>query len=281
MSHCRIRLINGDTVLTKHLKPSPLGEEANALFIDWLPTNGNDARLADDILTQMTALDVSIKQNIKTILFDRYLSITPKEHSWLIKHSNVILAEPALITRPHFIYMPFWTETFTIDELRIDDHDRPITLLYCGEINARIKAWEKYYIHMKTYYPDTVVAYTSEGLNVQKCQEYNLAGVNKSTNTYADAQYTIVIGSDAEYKRGYLDPNVFTALSVGCVPFLPEEHRYYRALPHVNPEGLHWYKDQYEYAYLGLMAEFYGVIDKSYPEMKVQSVVEQVYNLLS
>lgn len=283
----RIRLVNGDKTLSKYLQPVPFSEEADSLFIDWISTSSDDPSKAAAILVQTSSLEIAIDQKIPTILFDRYQSIATKEIKWLQKYNNIILCEPALVTRPGFIYMPFWVNILSLNDIQINDEPRPITLLYQGKIIDRIKSFENYYIRNKTYFPDITVVYNTEGLIQEKIDEYDLKGVKHTDKTYSDAQYTIAIGSDNDYKVGYLDPYIFKALEMGCVPFIPDEHRYYKGLPYNKPagvmpaSGIHWYLNQYEYSYLGLLAEFYECIDKYYPEMKVQHVVEHIYKLLS
>jgi hypothetical protein len=275
----KIKIINGDPVLGKALQS--VESDYDGLFIDWIPTFSNSPNKAKKLLTQTNILEEAVKKNIKTILFDRYQSITLKESQWVQKHKNIMLCEPALVTRAGFTYMPFWTKILSLDKIVVDDHIRPITLLYYGKITSRIKSFEDYYIWCKTYFPDTIVAYNSEGLDQTKSDEYESKGVNKTDKNYSDAQYTIAIGNEKEYKVGYLDPFIFKALELNCVPFIPNEHRFYRGLSnHIHPKGISWYINQYESSYIGLLSQFYEDIERYYPEMKINSVVEQIYKLL-
>ena len=273
-----VKLVNGDPILQGHLISNG---EPEALFIDWIPTTSEDSAHAADLLVQTESLEMAIKLGIKAILFDRYQAITDTEASWLRKHKNIILTEPVIKPRSGFEYLPFWLETLSINELRIDDTPRPITLLYKGEIVKRLRSFEQFYIPYKMYSPESTVAYSPEGLIQSKIIQYESKGLTPGHHTFSEAQYTVIIGSESEYRCGYLDPSYIEALKAGCIPFIPNEHRYYRALPSVSHTEVWWYSGLYEKTYLGLLSDVYKCINQYYPEMKVQSVAQQIYNLLS
>jgi hypothetical protein len=274
----RVKLINADNVLKETIETS--NENYDGIFIDWIPANTKNIKNAEKIITQTNILEEEIKKGIKIILFDRYQSITQKEVNWIKKYKNVILCEPALITRAGFTYMPFWTKILSINELRIDDHKRDITFLHCGEISSKMKSFEKFYNLYKSCFGDAVLAYNTEDQNQIEIFEQNFSYLNHSTKTYQDAKYTIAFGSEKDYKVGYLDYHIFEALEMNCVPFIPDDHRYYHALPHLTPKSVSWYTMEYENVYIGLLLDFYNAIKKYYPEMDVNSVKNQIDKLL-
>jgi len=270
--------INCDKSLQDDLESTSI--KSKGLFIDWIPTSSNDAKKAENIIIQTEAIETSIKKNIKTILFDRYQSITNKETQWFQKHKNIVLCEPSIITRTGFTYLPFWVKIKSLNEINLNNETRDITFLHYGKISSKIKSLEKYYKSYKTLFGDATLAYNSESENQIDIAEKNLDYMERTNKNYKDAQYTIALGSERDYKTGYLDPFIFKALENNCVPFIPDEHRFYHALPIIKPNTIEWYNKQYDLCYIGLICYFYQCIEKYYPEMIIQNVIKQIDKLL-
>jgi len=273
-------LFNVDYVLSRELAKSIKvteiedGFDSNikAIFIDWIPTY--DKNSANKLLKQVDIIEkYTTKKKIPTIIFDKFRGLTNKEVDWF-KKMNVKLFEPSIHLRSGFRYLPLWTKIKTLSEIEIDDHERKITLLYKGRLlSDRIKAFDNYYVESAKIYHKNLICYNSKNIISNKINEYKSFSVNATEDDYDSARFTIIIGSNPEYKDGYIDPTFFTALNKGCIPLLPIEHRYYASLKGIiiSPEDLSWYIGMnYNDVYLGLIYNIYQEIEMFYPEMNVE-----------
>jgi len=165
----------------------------------------------------------------KTIIFDRYLSITNKEFDWL-KKFNVTFFEPAINNRRDFQYLPYWVDNIEIDWSY--DIKKSIHLAYThNNMEDRLKYFEKYYKQYAMLFPDKKVCYSSNILNEKKVKDYeNNNMIFYKSIDYSNVLYSISIDNKKNYEIGYLDESVFKALKCGCVPLLPSEHKYFHAL---------------------------------------------------
>ena len=113
-----------------------------------------------------------------------------------------------------------------------------------------------------------------------KEEEYKNYGIQHKTFEYTDSQYTIIIGTNQEYRIGYIDAYTFKALDNNCIPLLVPEHRYFSKLGwNWTGEDLKWLHNQYEKMYIGLILEFYDGLERFYPEMKLQNVAGEIIRM--
>jgi hypothetical protein len=173
----------------------------DSLFIDWIW--GGNKNPSKRFALQGVAVKHYSKKGIPIVIFDRYMSIKPKEYEWLRKFNNISLFEPALNNRRNFVYLPYYIKTD--DNSIIEETDeRPIDVGFCG--NRNTPSFEKYYInYMKQYNNRNVVC--------------------KNEIDWRKVRYTVAIDSDKKYDMGHI--NISDALSNGCMVLCPEEHKYY------------------------------------------------------
>ena len=282
-----IGLLNVDDVLTDELSKTvqtidlnkSLDDNVKALFIDWLPTVDLRNALAEKLIKQVSVIKHYIKKKIPIILFDRFRSLTKTEIDWF-KKNNIKFFEPSLRLRSGFEYLPCWTKLKTLDDLTIDDRQREITLLYKGNLSKdKIESFREYYVDTAKKNDKISICYHSEYKIDPDVDLYYKSLVQPTRDDYSNSKFTILIGTQNDYRDGYIDGNIFEALEYGCIPLLPSEHRYYAALKSIytNISDISWYTEiEYHNIYLGIINEIYREIEKFYPEMNVEYTARKI-----
>jgi hypothetical protein len=254
--------------------------EGDAFYFDYLPIWKDKEKF----LLQIDILKHYIKKKIPIIVFDKYLSIKPDEHEWLLKFRNVSLFEPAINYRQGFRYLPhFCQKVKGISDLLLNkDEARGIVVGYKGIISDRIKSFEKYYVELGKNYPQFLIKYDNKvDIAKEKVDEYtNLNVLYDQSFQYKDVKCCMLLGSNRDYQVGFLDPHMFTMLDNNVIIMLPEEHRFYHSLfSDTVVKELHdmvLTVDMYDYTYLGYVLGIYERIEKYYPEMKINHFVDTI-----
>ena len=251
--------------------------ELSGLLIDWVPkTNPNFTK-------QAVIIENYTKKKIPIVLFDRYLSLSKKEDNWLRKF-RVFFFEPAINYRRGFSYLPQWIEKPDFKYYSKDKNQREYDLAYkCDNLNNNLKNFEKYYFEYAKLYPDKNVVYSTNNINKHKEKQYKEFGLKRVFDFYfSQATFTIAIDTEKNYNIGYLDENVFEAMSKNCLPLLPTEHKYFNAMFSGLTLSV-WSDVTYCIDMLGgtkevIIEEIYGKIEKVYPEFMIDNVVEVIKN---
>jgi hypothetical protein len=211
------------------------------------------------------------------MLFDRYRGLTNTEIDWF-KKNNIKFFEPSIQPRQGFEYLPYWTKIKSLNDLKIDNHEREITLLYKGDLSKdKIEPFREYYVDTAKKNPEYRISYHS-GYKIDPDVElYYKSLISPTKQDYSNAKFTILIGTQNDYRDGYLDSHFFDALENGCIPLLPIEHRYYGSFRSLtaSPSTMHWFTDiDYKNVYLGYINDVYREIERFYPEMNVKYTVK-------
>jgi hypothetical protein len=200
-------------------------KDIDGLFIDWVPKLPHSEGAW---FKQASLLQEYIKTDIPIVIFDRYFYLNEKEVNW-IKKFNVTLFEPALNSdRSGFRYLPEWIDSFEIETEY--DNEREYDLIYSG-IDYNIPEFEKWIVEYAMLFPEKKVGYSIGSLSSEfKKEEYKKKNLTEINTGYATGNTTVVIDSKESYQRGYLDSRYFDAMRNGCLPFLPEQHKYFHGL---------------------------------------------------
>lgn len=237
-------------------------DKAEAIFIDWQNKS------------LMKYFESVSKSKQKFIIFDRNLSISPGESNTL-RQKGAILTEPALnFRRKYFHYLPYWVKIKDINEIKLNTAPRTHDLVFKGPIQDKITSFNKYYIPYANEYPNTVVVDDNA---------YNNRSVVKKDFNFSECKATLIIGSEDDYKIGYLDYNFIEALNNNCVPLIVNESKYFSLLAPYrmnNSFDINYIVSNYETSYIGWLLGVYGTIKIFYPEMIVENVVQQVLELV-
>lgn len=249
--------------------------DVDALFIDWLPRNLTDSKK----LAQQAALVEACAKGKKTVvLFDKYLDINEREYKYL-KKFNTLFFEPAVNYREGFSFLPPWTKCYDLTELPTygERGKRDIDLGYIGTLKNRMKGFEKYYVEFAELYPKFNVSYSSS-LPKPKIDEYKDAGVTKKEFAYKDMKCFILIDTPRNYEIGYLNPDVFDIISMGCFPMLPIEHRFYHSVFEVikDIKFIPFNIQGWEKVREVMLLDMYNNIKTVFPEMSIEYAVETI-----
>ena len=200
-------------------------EKMDGLFLDWVPPS-----LEKDFLYQAQLIEKHVRK-IPIDIFDRHFSLTHKEVSWMRKH-RVFLFEPAIMTnRSEFIYLPEWCSYYSV----LDTDERSYDVIDISQnLEFKIEGFEKWYKEYARLFPDKKVAYYTKNIVDFKREEYKKNGLifieGKVLPDYTCSNFTVINGSRNIYEVGYFNPVYFIAMNQGCVPLLPDEHRFFHVL---------------------------------------------------
>lgn len=278
----KLGTLNIDEVLANHFPESynliPIeGEDLpdiDALFIDWIPRG---KKRIPSFVQQAKVINEYIKKNTRTIIFDRYLGLTSKEFEWL-KKFDVVFTEPAICYRKDFETLLPWTEMYDLSTFpNIDLKDKTIDLGTKDLLRNKLKSFENYYVEFSSNYPRYSVVYWSNLLK-EKEDEYKEAGLKKTNFEFKDLKSTIIIGTNTAYDVGYLYPEVFNLMRVGCLPMIPKEHRYFWSLfDDLVIEKIGWINynlSVYEVSCIPLLVDIYERIETYWPEMMIEHTID-------
>jgi hypothetical protein len=159
------------------------------------------------------------------------MSLTSKEVEW-VKKFNVRLFEPVLCSvRYGFEYLPEWISNF---DILIDDEDRNYDVVYSyPNIEYQLKEFEFWFKDFARLFPDMKVAYSSLKITDFKKEDYKKNGLILLENNipiFNEGMFTVAIDQLQCYQMGYLNPLIFYAMNLGCLPLLPEKHKYFQGM---------------------------------------------------
>jgi hypothetical protein len=202
-------------------------DEVDGLFIDWVP---KIPVYEDAWMAQASLLQKYIKLGIPIVIFDRLFSLTEKEVNW-IKKFNTYLFEPALNSgRIGFNYLPEWIHNFEIYE----KEDREYDFVYShNRLEYNLNEFEKWVKDYARLFPNKKVAYSSTSISDFKKEEFkrdNLVFIDSKNHIYNIGNTTIAIDTKKSYEIGYFNPMYFFAMNLGCLPFLPVDHKYFHSM---------------------------------------------------
>lgn len=254
----------------KLLDESNVDAKIDGLFLDWVPPS-----LEKDFIYQAQLIEKHIK-NIPIVIFDRHFSVTHREASWM-KKFKTYLFEPAIVTgRSEFVYLPEWSSYYSVLD---NDEERAYDVIDISKnLEYRIESFEKWYKEYARLFPDKKVAYYTKELADFKKEEYkknNLIFIEgKVLPDYTVSNFTIINEPKNIYDIGYLNPVYFLAMNQGCIPLLPDEHRFFHSvfknLIISSLQELDYYISLYHKVNGPIIEEIFERIKKHFPEFTVE-----------
>lgn len=254
----------------------------DGLVIDWVLSDRRNPSM--EFARQATIVEKYVKNGTPTFIFDRFSSITFKEYKWLRKF-NVKFFEPLLLHREGFKYQPFWI--YDLYDLDVFDFDEKIyDVAFKGYLKDKIRSFEDYYLELASNYPKISIAYDSY-LIKNKVQEYTEKGMEKVNDLdLKKCRYSIVIGSQRDYKTGKLNSLFAESVNNGCVPLITKENRFYCNFRNVverisKPLDItSFFLDCTNNIRYGILMGIHEDVEESYPEMKVNHVIDVIKNVI-
>ncbi len=255
--------------------------EIDALFIDWIP---RAKKKSPSVVLQATVVDHYVKKKVPTIIFDRFLGVTNKEYKWLKKFKTYFF-EPAVNHRRKFDYLPIWTPEIynisTYPDIKI--YPREVDLGCDDYLKNKLKSFEKYYVEFASLYPSRKVCYSTK-LPKEKRDEYYEAGVGEVRYSVDDLKFFVLIGTHKAYDIGYLYPDLFWYMKRGCIPLLPQEHRYFHSIFSecvIKKMGdISYLMGGYDRVAVPILVDIYERVEKYFPEMKMNHTVDVIKRCL-
>ena len=246
--------------------------DVDAVLIDWIPRYVTDK---NKLANQAAIVDYYASSKKPVVLYDKYLDITEREFKYL-KKFNVYFFEPAVNNRDGFIFLPPWTEELKLMDLPWDGK-KEIDLGHIGTLKNRLKSFESYYVDLAEQFPKYTVHYTAS-LPKHKIDEYKNAGVSRKEFSWNDIKCFVLIDTPNNYEIGYLNPDVFDAMYMGCFPLLPKEHRYYHSVfpPVKDIIQVSLEIDCYNGVGTTTLLDIYENISKTFPEMLISNTVDTI-----
>lgn len=215
------------------------------IFIDYV---SKDSKLFG---RQAEIVNKYIKK-VPFVVYDRKRSMNNKEFNYLRKFKTKFY-EPYVITRSCFEYLPEGIEIPS--DLPLFTEDRDVTLAYHENIHDKMISVDKYYDGSPTVVED-----------------------------FSNIRGTIIIGSKEHYEYGYLDPYFWEAMNQGCVPLLPEEHKWFHCLFEDtvlrNDFDKTFALNNYKGINYGTIVKVYKAVEETFPEMLLDNVVSKLYRSL-
>jgi hypothetical protein len=256
--------------------------EIKGLFIDWVPKM---SMYEDAWMKQASLLQAYIKSGIPIVIFDRGMSLSKKEVDW-VKKFNTHLFEPALNSgRNGFNYLPEWVSTLELVLEEEDEKDRIYDVVYSHhKLEYNIKEFEKWFSNYGLIFPDKKIAYSSfSGISDFKKEEYkknNLEYRDKAHPLFNEGIFTVAIETEESYKIGYFNPIYFNAMSLGCLPLLPTEHKYFHAmfkrLVAKDIKEMDYYVSLYGRVKNVIIEELFERIKNDWPEFTVDHAANSI-----
>lgn len=256
--------------------------EVDGLVVDWVLSDRKNPTI--EFARQASIIEEYVKKGIPTVIFDRFSSITFKEHKWLRKF-NTELFEPSLLHRAGFKYQPFWIyDIYDLDHF--EGVKRQYDVAFKGYLKDKIRSFEDYYLELAENYPKFSVVYDSY-LIKNKIEEYNEKGIKKITDLdLENVKFSVVIGSSRDYKVGKLDSLFANSVNSGCVPLVSRENRFYCSFQNVieqvgKPLDItRFFLDCTNDIRYGILMGIHEDIEESYPEMKVNHFVDVIEDVI-
>ena len=235
----------------------------DGLIIDWVDKSN------DNFITQAAMVEHYARESIPIVVYDRFMSVTQKEFSWLNKF-NVSFLEPALNNRKEFEYLPQWSKLELVNIV-----DGQFDLGYIGSMNRRVKLFEKYYRKVATLWPNSTIKYEAlDTVDDKKIDEWRADGVFKDLNHVYDFGFTVLIDSPDNIDIGYLPNNLMEMMKYGIVPLCPIENKYFhgifRRLVVSEPADVEYIIRCFKHLREVMIQEIFDVIEYNYPEFTIE-----------
>ncbi|MFW6129595.1 MAG: hypothetical protein ACOC56_00335 [Atribacterota bacterium] len=271
----KLLLLNTDSVISSafsdEIECSSDCKSCDWLFIDWLPVN-QSSKPNEKLIDQTLALDYFINNKKPVCIYDRYLSIQNKEYNWLI-NKNVKIFEPSVILRKKSEFL-FWLP----NNIEFSKGKRNV-LGYIGNIYNKIGQFEKYFINFSSSFTSKDIVVCVPDLQ----KEYNSSVEFKQKLNHNEIYFTVLISTKHETDIGYI-PDIMNIMNNGCVPLLPDEHKWLHALFNgcviKNYNDLEYLISHTDLAY-GMIMDISENFKKYLPETKIENVIDKIYKTFS
>jgi hypothetical protein len=195
--------------------------DVDGLIIDWVDKNNKL------FIKQAAIIEHYVRKNIPIVIFDRYMSITGKEFSWL-KKFNVHFFEPAIKNRCEFEYLPQWMPIGDNEKIPTNKNFHEYDLGYVGIFSDIVLYFEKYYRKYANNYVDRKVIFHTNDSNIE-IKNTDSIKLERSKIEY-NFNNIILIDNLENIRIGYMREDLYYLMNDNILPLLPRENKYFHGL---------------------------------------------------
>ena len=263
--------------LSKTAEFVDIGQSPRGVFLQWATSTKQPKKFEK----QTAIIKKAIKQKLPIIIFDKYQEMDADEISFLVK-AGAFLWEPAINDRMFFSYQPAWGR-FRTDPKDIPwdfDEVRRIDLGYKAPLTKKFPSFKHYFEPIAEIGEFKVGFYTQDSANTMNTRVEDIGVTCYDLDHDELPKMTVLLGTEQEYKTGYLDPNLFAYLEAGVVPLLPAEHRWYysifRDLVIHEGEDIEFFLRTHDKVAFGSIYDIYTQLSINLPEANVVNVAKRI-----
>jgi len=246
-----------------------INKKVDGIILKWIPLSQNELSIK-----QIQLIEKYVKK-MPIIVIDKSMTINSKEYNWL-KKFKVKLYEPAVKNRECFNFLPDFID---FSEISFNNESKKYDIAY--ENDVILDNFEKYYCLLSDKYSIKI-----------PCKIYNISKekkeVYKKLNIdfeipfdWKDVSTTVVIGTKKDYKIGNLNVNLFSKIKYGCLPLIPEEHRFFGSLMETlikNHRDVYYYLGYDKKIRSILLNDVLKRLKHHYPEFTIEYQIDELTN---
>jgi hypothetical protein len=261
------KLFNG---LSKILPISKMENtvKADGIILQWIPLSKDEKSIK-----QIQLIQNNIKK-IPILIIDKDMIIEPKEYNWM-KKFNVKLYEPAVKNRDCFGFLPDFIDFSEINY----SEDKKYEIAYENDVIT--DSFEKYYCLLSSKH-NVKVACKIHNITKEKKEVYKKLNIDFNSDfDWKDVSTTIVIGNEKDYRIGNLNVDLFSKIQYGCLPLIPEEHRFFGSVMETlikNYNDIFFYMGYNKGIKKLLLDDIFNRFKKYYPEFTLEYQCEEISN---
>jgi hypothetical protein len=246
-----------------------IDKKVDGIIIEWIKPSNDEKSIK-----QIQLIQNNIKK-IPIIIIDKNMVMENKEYNWL-KKFNVKLYEPAIKNRECFDFLPDFIDFSEIKELKeYKKHE----IAYENDVIT--DGFEKYYCLLSSKH-GVKIPCKIHNITKEKKEVYKKLNIDFNLDfDWKDVSTTIVIGSKKDYKIGNLNVNLFNKIQYGCLPLIPEEHRFFGSVMETlikNYNDIFFYIGYNNSIKKLLLDDIFNRFKKYYPEFTSEYQCEEISN---
>jgi len=255
------------------------GKGREVLFVDWIPTTGH---VSNEITNQINIME-SLPENVRIIIFDRHRSMTDDEITFFVNRENTVLTEPSLMTRPFFLFMPYYIEMVDLP-LSTWDNERPFHTGVKGDV-LEVSS-ERYLLNASIHSMknDENIRIGVSIKNRIRSDKYDILKEVMTFGRFGWSKYntTIVSQNDDDRYNGVL-PDISNHLKYGVVPLVDYKCQWFHAVFKnfivYDYRDVVWYKKMFKTCNYGFIDELYKNIREFLPQMIIENYIDMLISI--
>lgn len=265
--------------LSKSVEFVEVTDNPQGVFLVW---HGKDTA---NFSKQTKIVGEAVANKTPMIIFDKYQSMDAETISFLIKE-GVFLWEPAVSDRMFFSFQPHWGKIkIAYQDIGFDFNKSHTTDLgYMSPLTKKMPSFKQYYQPIAEIGEHRVAYYNQDEYDhiTKKVEKLGVTVLFGTTSP--DPKMVVLLGTEQDYKTGYLDPKLFEYLEAGIVPLLPTEHRWFHSvfgdLVVDGEDKIDYHLKVADKTSFGCIYDMYQNLATNLPEADVSNVAKRILTYL-